>query len=208
MNAAPRLCIFARSPVVDQVKRRLAAEIGAASALAAHQQLVEDSLDRLAVVPGIVSELWLAGPGNQQVRQWLERYPLILRRQRGADLGARMLHALRSSAAAGVAGLVVGTDCPAIDRDYIAEAADRLRTADVVLGPAEDGGYGLIGANAAILARAAPLFDDMPWGSDRVFATTVDRAARAGLRTACLATIWDVDTAADWRRYLALRQVP
>lgn len=208
MNPAPRLCIFARSPVIDQVKRRLAAEIGAASALAAHQRLVEDSLDRLAVIPGIVSELWLAGPDNQQVRQWLERYPVALRLQRGDELGGRMLHALRAAAAAGAAGLVAGSDCPAIDGAYVVEAADRLRTADIVLGPAEDGGYGLIGANAAVLARVAPLFADMPWGSDRVFATTVDRAARAGLRTACLATIWDVDTAADWRRYLALQRAP
>jgi len=201
-----RLCLFARAPEAGRVKRRLAAEIGPQAALDAHARLVREALQRLARVPGLTTELWLAGSVQAARQCWPEAGDVPLRAQRGSDLGARMHHALRDSLQRGARALVVGTDCPAIDGVYVRRAAAALAQADVVLGPAEDGGYGLIGARREVAGRLEPLFRDMPWGTDRVRELTLERCVGAGLRCIEQARVWDVDTLADWQRYL--RQGP
>jgi hypothetical protein len=192
-----RLCIFTRVPLLGAVKSRLAATIGVEGALAAHCALVEDTLDRLAVVTGMESVLWLDGAPDARVLGWQARWLLPLRRQCGAELGARMYHALSDCLGAGLDGIVVGTDCPEIDAAYVARAAAALALHDLVLGPAADGGFGLVG-----ISRPAPgLFDDVVWGGDQALAGTLANAARLRLRTCLLPQIWDVDDAADWERW-------
>jgi rSAM/selenodomain-associated transferase 1 len=197
-----RLCIFARAPVLHKVKTRLASSIGAQAALAAHEELVSLALSQMAKVPGLASELWIAGPTDHPtVVQWSEGWQLPIVAQQGDDLGARMSHALQRCLDEGAQGLVVGTDCPAITSGYVQRAARSLNSHDLVLGPAEDGGYGLIG-----LRKPAPaLFEDIHWGTDTVLRETLDRALRVGLSYELLPTIWDVDTAADWDRFRARR---
>jgi hypothetical protein len=99
---------------------------------------------------------------------------------------------------------LIGTDCPEINGEYLQAAFKALETTDLVLGPAEDGGYGLIGLN-----RAAPtLFEDVPWSSEEVLEVTVRKAEDAGLRVKLLPEIWDVDHPADverWQRLNAAR---
>jgi uncharacterized protein len=200
--ALPRLCIFARVPRLGLVKTRLAAELGAAAALAAHVDLVEDTLRRLGAMPGVVTELWLDGAADPMCRRWAGDYGLALRLQTNGDLGVRMHEALCASTAAGRPALVVGTDCPDIDRRYIGAAITALAGAEVVLGPAADGGYGLVGVR-----RPAPeLFRDIPWGTADVLPSTLRAARSAGLAVSLLPEIWDVDTAQDWRRYQRARR--
>jgi len=92
--------------------------------------------------------------------------------------------------------LVIGTDCPALTSGHLRTAAEALRQADVVLIPAADGGYGLIGAR-----KAHPeLFDDIVWSTDTVLAETRRRVAARGLKAIALAPLWDVDTEADLAR--------
>lgn len=201
-----RLCLFARAPEPGRVKRRLAAEIGPQAALDAHARLVREALQRLSRVPGLTTELWLAGSVQAALECWPEAAHVPLRAQCGGDLGARMHHALRDGLQWDARALVVGTDCPSIDGAYVQGAAAALIDADVVLGPAEDGGYGLIGARREVAGRLQPLFRDMPWGTDRVRDLTLERCLGAGLRCVEQACVWDVDTLADWRRYL--RQGP
>jgi uncharacterized protein len=192
-----RLCIFTRVPVLGRVKSRLAATLGEAGALQAHVALVEDTLERLAAVPDVPAELWIDDAANAAVLGWGERWHLPLRRQSGADLGERMYAALADCLAAGVPGIVVGTDCPPIDARYVGRAARALAWHDVVLGPAADGGYGLVA-----LARPAPgLFDGVRWGSAEALAGTLANAIRMGLRICLLPQIWDVDDPADWARW-------
>lgn len=205
MNS-PRLCIFARTPQLGAVKRRLAAELGDTDALRAHEALVEDTLARLAEVPGVVSELWVGGEPNAVVERWARRWSLAVRRQQGVDLGARMHHALTESLAAAPAALIVGVDCQGIDADYLGEAIAHLARADVVLAPAEDGGYGLIGARRSARRGLSGLFDDMPWGTGDVLKLTLERCRSGQLRCSLLPEIWDVDTPADWQRFLARRR--
>ena len=200
--SAVTLCIFARAPVAGRVKSRLAAEIGAEAALAAHRALVEGALERLACIDGVASELWLDDPDHEGARRWAQPWGLPLRAQAGGDLGQRMDLALQSCVASGARGIVVGTDCPDIDARYVRDAVDALDSHDAVLGPAADGGYGLVGAR-----RPVPeIFRGILWGSAGVLAATLARAAAAGVSVARLPEIWDVDTAADWRRYLAWRE--
>lgn len=150
-----------------------------------------------------------------------------LRRQEGADLGQRMAHAfanhllLDQNAARmdimdeevmdeEVKGkelkdkerkpivVLVGSDCPALDASYIEQAINALdenndQLADVVIGPADDGGYVLIAMNKAYLS----LFDNIEWGSGRVFAQTLAAAKQLGLRLTVLKSLADIDRPAD-----------
>jgi len=201
--ASTRLCIFARAPVLGGVKSRLAASIGEQAALDAYLRLTEDTLARLAAVPAVRTELWLDGPANSMVAQWCRRWRLPLREQVGENLGVRMYDAMMDSLAADERGIVVGTDCPPVDAAYVARAAAALRHHDLVLGPAEDGGFGLVG-----LARPAPgLFAGVAWGGPAVLSRTLANAIAAGLQVCLLPQIWDVDTFDDWRRWAAAQDV-
>jgi rSAM/selenodomain-associated transferase 1 len=192
-----RLAVFARVPVRGKVKSRLAAALGVEGALRAHIELVEDTLARLGRVPGTRTELWVDTEPDERVRAWSARWAIPLYRQRGPDLGTRMYGALVTALAAGAPGLVVGVDCPSVDSAYVIRAVQALRYHDVVLGPAEDGGFGLIG-----LAVPAPgLFAGVPWGGPEVLAATLTNASAGDLSVALLPAIWDVDEPADWLRW-------
>ena len=190
--------VFARAPVRGQVKTRLAATIGEDAALVAHETLVTSTLLRLAGVEEYTLMLWLAGdPRNITVQGWAARFGVPVLQQRGDDLGSRMSSALGHMLESASRALVVGCDCPAIDRDYVLEALAALEKNELVLGPAEDGGYGLVG-----LKREVPgLFEGVAWGTSGVLDDTLRNAAALDLSVAVLRTIWDVDTAADWERF-------
>jgi uncharacterized protein len=198
VSRPPVLCIFARAPVLARVKTRLAAALGDHAALAAHVTLVESSLDRLAHVEGLVTELWLDDAAHPAARRWSARWGLPLCQQAGSDLGERMNGALEACLARGAAGIVVGTDCPDIDAAYVTQAAAALNDHDLVLGPAEDGGYGLIGARRRVPEE---VFAGIAWGTPAVLEQTLEQARAAALTVACLPTIWDVDDAGGWARF-------
>ncbi len=199
MSHLGTLCIFARAPERGAVKTRLAARIGVDAALAAYRRLVELALSRYAKIPDLHSELWVSGdPAHPEMRRWSSDWHLPLFEQRGADLGERMATAVAHGCEQGAGTLIVGVDCPCISGAYVRDAARTLRTTDLVLAPAEDGGYGLIG-----LRRPVPeLFQGVAWGSDSVLAETLAKSQNLKLRHELLATVWDVDDAADWERFL------
>ena len=93
--------------------------------------------------------------------------------------------------------LIIGSDCPSIDESYLKTALEQLAGGiDVVLGPAEDGGYVLIGLNAA----NNRLFSDIDWGTDRVLVQTLTRARKLGLSSVCMDVLWDLDRPTDLDR--------
>ena len=207
-----RLCVFARAPVLGQVKSRLAVTIGEPATLDAHIRLVEHTLMQVcgrASREGVRQdaacstpehrELWIAGDINHPlVRRWGKAFKFTLHVQCDGDLGARMRYALNASPGS-VASVLIGSDCPGIDVNYLEAAFEALEDADVVLGPSEDGGYGLIGARQDLPG----LFDSISWGTSKVLAETRARCRQLGLRCTLLPLIWDVDTEVDWRRFLA-----
>jgi len=200
-RALPRLLVFAKEPVPGQVKTRLAAALGPPAAAAVYTELAERTLAaavaaRAAGVVGTV-ELWCDPAIDRPAFvAWRERYDLALHAQRGADLGARMHGALAAALAQGAPALLVGTDCPGIDVAYLAQAAAMLAGNDAVLGPADDGGYVLIG-----MRRDLDLFTGIAWSTATVIADTRARLATLRATFAELPPLWDVDTSADLARY-------
>ncbi len=196
--------IFAKAPTPGRVKTRLVPALGEQAAAALHRQLAERTLGTaLAAGLGQV-ELWCA-PETEDAffAACAKQHGVELRAQGKGDLGMRMARALESALAQGSVGLLIGSDCPALTAEYLREAAAALREGcDAVIGPAEDGGYVLIG-----LARgpAAPLFEDMVWGGATVMEETRRRLAGRKLRWRELATLWDVDRPEDLARLASLR---
>jgi rSAM/selenodomain-associated transferase 1 len=217
--AARRLIVFSRLPQLGQVKTRLAREVGDQSALQIHMQLLNATLDLVAQhVPHVPRELRYAGELNgphngphnglndgpeSEAASLLNRLRLadwMLTPQCGADLGARMHDALAQALRAGQTPVLIGSDCPVLSADDLAQAFIALQTADVVFAPAQDGGYALVG-----LRREAPeLFAQVDWGTEQVMSQTLAHAQALGLEVRLLRTVWDVDTPADLRRWRAL----
>jgi rSAM/selenodomain-associated transferase 1 len=204
----PDLHVFAKAPVAGRVKTRLARVVGDAEALrtyeaiAAHVVHVADAARHAGVVASVT--LW-GDPGSvpSAFDRWRAGRDIALREQQGDDLGARMRHALRTSLARGRPALVVGTDVPGYDVAYLARAAALLATHDAVAGPAEDGGYVLLG-----LARDVDAFSGVAWSSAGVMAATRANLAAARATWAELPALWDVDTHDDWRRWQDLAGAP
>jgi rSAM/selenodomain-associated transferase 1 len=195
------LALFAKAPVLGATKTRLQPALGESGALDAHCRLVEHALWQITLVSAMRSELWISAE-HPFAQSWSARFALPWRLQEGADLGLRMDHALQDQLSRGASfAFVMGCDCPSIDADYLNWVAGHCGAADVIIAPAEDGGYGLIG-----LARPQPeLFSDMPWGTGQVYGETLRRAQLLGLRIVVGASIWDVDRPEDWTRFEVLR---
>ena len=186
------------------MKTRLIPALGESGAAELQRQLIERTL-HTAVAAGLgMPELWCApGPEGPFFAACAERHGIALQTQGEGDLGTRMARALESALAAGSQGLLIGCDCPALTPAYLREAAAALACGnDAVLGPAEDGGYVLIG-----LARSPPaqLFEDIAWGTATVMQETRARLARGNWRWRELALLWDVDRLEDLRRLRQLR---
>ena len=196
------LAIMARAPVLHQCKTRLVPELGADGALQAHIELVSATLARLSKVNNVQVSLWVTHL-DEATRAWGAEFDLPVFLQRGNDLGAKMDDVFVSLFDSGAGRVcLVGTDCPEIDRSYVDQAFAALSLTPLVLGPALDGGYGLIGMRHP----CAALFQDIQWSSPVVYAQTLQRADTANLEVTVLDTIWDVDDPADWRRYLRWKE--
>ena len=197
-----RILVFAKAPVPGRVKTRLVSALGEAGAAQLHRHLVERTLDTSSAAGVGAIELCCApDTDDPYFVACAKRYRLSLGAQGEGDLGARMRRALERALAAGTPALLIGCDCPALTPAYLREAADALGGgSDAVFGPAEDGGYVLVG-----LARmpSAPLFEDIAWGTATVMPETRVRLQHLGWRWQELATLWDVDRPED---LLRLRQ--
>ena len=201
-NAGHAVIVFARVPEAGRVKTRLAAEVGDAMALAAYTllgELVINAAQRSRTYS--VTVAYTPDDGERRMRQWLGG-SIRLKPQATGDLGERMAAEITDAIRDGARRVVViGTDCPDISALVLEDAFDRLATADVVLGPAVDGGYYLIGMSRL----HAPLFERVPWSSPDTLRATLEHARVHGLSIALLDERRDIDTADDWRAWLARR---
>jgi rSAM/selenodomain-associated transferase 1 len=191
------IAVFARAPVPGQAKTRLIPRLGAQGAANLHRKLVERTLETVAGAQ--LGPIYLCCAPDAEhpfFADCEERFGARLLVQKGQDLGARMLHAFRLLLDRGPL-LLVGCDCPAMTREDLHLAGSALREGeDAAFLPTEDGGYALIG-----LRQPWPgLFEDMPWGGDRVMAMTRARLAEAGLRWREPRVLWDVDRPEDLAR--------
>ncbi|MBS0327002.1 MAG: TIGR04282 family arsenosugar biosynthesis glycosyltransferase [Proteobacteria bacterium] len=195
------IAVFARAPVAGKAKTRLIPVLGARGAAGLQQALLRRTLATvLGAALGPVS-LWCAPDcAHAEFRRCRDEFGVQLFPQQGCDLGERMLRAVTQVGAHGNV-LVVGSDCPALTVGELRAAARALDTGnDVVLIPAEDGGYVLLGLRRPVFE----LFADVPWGTVRVLAITRERLHRAGLTWHELTESWDVDRPEDLARLLAI----
>ncbi len=192
-NNTSLLLVFTRNVTLGKVKTRLAASIGNAEALNVHKALMQQTIDQTAhclcdkVVyysdAVDVSELFSKNGFREEV-------------QSGDDLGARMKSALTAEFSYGYTSIVmIGTDCPELDEAIISLAFKQLEVKDVVVGPALDGGYYLLGLSA----MHAELFEGIEWSTSSVLSNTVQIAERLSLSIAFTSEKQDIDTLADLR---------
>lgn len=189
MTFRPRLVLFARFPVPGRAKTRLIPALGAEGAAELHRRLTERTLATLRAT-GLPVEIRTTGAPAAAFRRWLGDVDCVP--QGTGHLGLRMRRA-----AAQAPAILVGADVPDLAPRHLLAAAEALAETPVAIGPAEDGGYYLIG-----VAQPLPwLFAPMAWGTGVVRANTLDRLARRGVATSLLEPLSDLDTAEDLKRW-------
>ena len=193
---------FAREPCPGRVKTRMQPILSAEQACALHCELLLWTCEALCSASLADVELWVAGDAGHPVFQRCAEMGLgDVRRQRGEDLGERMYNAICDGLGRYRKVLLVGSDCPAIDRAYLEAALVALDSNSLVLGPATDGGYVLIGATRI----EQGLFSGVSWGRDTVLTETLERAAELGIHWVELAVKPDIDRPEDLPLWQELR---
>lgn len=196
--AAVSLHILAKAPLPGLVKTRLAAVCGDERALAAYRAMA-GNVFRAARSSGLPATVHFAPDDARAAMAGLCGPEFRLTPQASGDLGARMAAALAGAFAAGdAAALLIGADLPLLTPALLLQAANALEKKPAVLGPAQDGGYWLIGFTRE--GYAPEVFADMPWSTAAVAGLTRARLAAAGRDAAELATLPDCDEAADLAR--------
>ncbi|RLQ23239.1 DUF2064 domain-containing protein [Seongchinamella sediminis] len=190
---------FAKEPLPGEVKTRMIPPLSAQQACELHRELVLWTARTLTAAGLGRVELAVAGnPAAALFRQCQGLGVRAVRAQQGADLGQRMFHALQRGLEHHQKVILVGSDCPQIDRGYLQSAIAALDRSDAVLGPAADGGYVLIG----VRQLDKRWFSGVQWGSASVYADTVARFSDTGTKWQPLAELQDVDRPEDlalWR---------
>ena len=188
------ICLMLKVPRPGEVKTRLGKEIGFEEADRIYRKLVENQLAQLV---GQELEIhYTPSDEGGHMQRWLGPAHQYLPQPEG-DLGERLKYAMRGAFARGAeAVLFLGGDCPDVTQDTITEAQSQLAHRDVVIGPAEDGGYYLLGLKSDHLR----LFDEIDWSTDRVFAQTTSRLQELHLTYATLPRCEDVDDLASLTR--------
>lgn len=196
------LIVFLKNPVEGKVKTRIANTAGNIKALEIYRELLGILNDNLARVNCEVYLYFTETP--MEISYWANAN-YIYRVQKGNDLGARMSAAFEEVFRDGgsqkpLKVLIVGSDCPLLSAEIIDEAFLKLDKSDIVLGPAEDGGYYLLGMKK----MNTELFEGVSWSTEKVLNETLDKAAGLGLSVAFTPSLFDIDTEEDWTRWLKL----
>jgi rSAM/selenodomain-associated transferase 2/rSAM/selenodomain-associated transferase 1 len=206
-----RLIIFTRYPAAGTTKTRMIPELGAAGAAELQRQMTEhirSRADKLRKSHHLAVEIRYEGGSEKRMKQWLGS-GFSYCHQGSGDIGHRMGRALEDAFGQGYETVVIiGSDIPDITTNIMQKAFEALNQNDLVLGPAADGGYYLIGVARKTFRHWNPqLFNDISWGTDRVLPQTLGIAQKLGLNYSLLETLRDVDRPGDlciWYRAAGL----
>ena len=191
-----RLLVFAKAPVPGQVKTRMQPHLSRQQSAQLHRRLVEHCLHHCASLPWLQLQLWV-GSDHPWWAALQRRHSLSVYSQLGQNLGERMAAAVAAGPVDQHGLILIGTDCPDISSDYLRAASAALQQNDVVLGPAEDGGYVLIGFSMKHRQRYQAVFAGVDWSTDKVLAQTRQRLAQQHLRWVELPVLSDIDRPED-----------
>lgn len=191
-----KVIIFTRYPQPGETKTRLIPLLGPDGAASLHRRLAEQTVDKALLIAkhrNISLEVRYEGGSRAAMEQWLTR-DFILREQPDGDLGHRMEQTFQEAFDSGYGRVVlVGTDIPGLSSTILENALDHLHHSDLVLGPARDGGYYLIG----LRKPCAQLFEGVPWGTATVLEATVRTARRLAFSVVLLKPLQDLDRPED-----------
>ena len=191
-----RLIIFTRYPEPGKTKTRLIPVLGEEGAATLQRQMTEHKLAevrKLQAFHPLSLEVHFAGGNEQLMQDWLGSN-IIYRRQSEGDIGCRMASAFQASFGAGMNRVVlIGSDCPDLNAYLLAQAFQALEQHDLVLGPAQDGGYYLIGLHQLF----PELFTGISWSTAEVLQQTQSIAKRLELAVAYLPLLSDIDRPED-----------
>jgi len=194
--AKERLIIFTRYPEEGLTKTRLIPILGAKGAATLHRQMTEYTLSKVRELQNnypLSIEVCFTGGNLSLMQHWLGS-DIIYQPQGEGDLGSRMARSLSVAFQDNIARVVIiGTDCPGLNAQLLKKAFHQLRSHNLVLGPAIDGGYYLIGLHYLRLE----LFTGINWGTDGVFQSTVNIANKLDLSIAYLPQLADIDRPED-----------
>jgi len=195
------ILVYAKAPVAGKVNTRLIADIGVQAATKLQHDLIHHRLSMLSDA-GLCDVRLMCAP-NQRHPNFLQcnkQYTVSLADQTGVDLGERMFNGVVTALQQYRCCVIIGTDAPALDAETIKRVLDILHGGtEIVLVPAEDGGYVLI----AMQQAHAFLFQGIRWGSAEVMQQTRDRLNENTISFEELASCWDIDRLEDYQRYLA-----
>jgi rSAM/selenodomain-associated transferase 1 len=194
--STPTLMMFTRYPQPGFTKTRLIPHLGADGAAQLQRSMTEHLLASLGSMVNQVPlqlQVHFSGGSLQQMQNWLGDGFLYVS-QRGNSLGARLSQAFRHNFEAGRAWVIaIGSDCPSMRAEDILHTLKLLQNHDLVLGPANDGGYYLI----ALRCWHPALFECIDWGTDQVLQQTIEIAHRYQLKSAFLQPLTDIDRPED-----------
>lgn len=198
-----KILVFAKTPERSKVKTRLQPVLGEEGCYQLHKQLVTNTLKTVVRAKIAPIEVWHTGNATHPFWSQLnEQYILSLKQQRGRDLGERMhgafVDVLNSPVSKVDWTIIIGADCPEIDAAYLANAAAMLESGkSAVVGPAEDGGYVLLGLGHP----HSFLFDGIPWGTSSVLEKTLSKAAQNDCDIYQMRSLRDLDNEEDLRYF-------
>jgi len=196
------LLIFAKQPLPGKVKTRLSPPLSVQAAADIYHCMLSDTLAKTADLPGVERFLFFE-PSTGAADFFWKVFPGIRTfPQMGDGLGERLEKAFETVFALGFESVAaIGTDSPDLPLSHLQEPFRLLEddVADVIFGPAADGGYYLV----ALGSFCPGLFRDIPWSTNRVLEMSMGAARTLGLKAACLPVWHDMDTVEDLKRFLA-----
>ena len=193
--------LFVKLPEKGKVKSRLAHHMDEDLVLRLYENMVLDTIDMLTRGRFPFQVFFTPAGARDKMVKWLgHEHPLVP--QAGDDLGDRMEGAFASVFAGELdEAILIGSDIPGLTTEVIGEAFNALLTNDAVIGPADDGGYYLIGFRKTLFEPA--IFHDMAWSTGTVFCETMAKLHEASLKVHVLPELTDVDTVEDLRTLMS-----
>lgn len=193
-TALPTIIIFIKNPELGKAKTRLASTLGPERALRIYEALLGHTREVVSSIPAR-RLLYYSSFIDEQDDWSAQLFEKHL--QASGELGQRMEAAFQQAFETGAPVLIVGSDCAQLTPDILHQAIAQLEQQDVVIGPAEDGGYYLLGMNRFLPA----LFRDIAWSTEQVLPQTLAIAKNQGASCELLPVLSDIDYEEDWEKH-------
>ena len=191
-----KILVFCKAPIEGSVKTRLLSVLSEKQAVELHVELATETINQAIKSQLCPVEIW----GSPDIdHPFFQSFKVDLKQQQGKDLGERMQHALQATLDQNSSAILIGTDCPSMTVNDLEQGLTKLEEgSDVVIAPAEDGGYTLIGMKE----KCRLIFDIIDWGTSKVFDQTILKINKLDLSLYRLPMQWDVDRPEDLLRYV------